>query len=268
MSPLIQYVPGDSLFHRLDPRAKIIFMLLLAGVIFVIRDIWLAVAVLVTLLMLWRLARLPVAMLKDMGKALAGITLFLLVVQALFYPGETSLVYPIIPQAVPLIGGIGRITLEGILFAVLIVLRLFAMVLILPLVSLTTPVHLLTLGMVRMGLPYQVAYAMTTAINLIPVLQAEANVIVDAQRLRAMQVFEKGRFWDKLLSYPALVTPLVIGAMRRAQSIAVAMDSRAFGASKNRTYIQNIEMEARDWIFVGATVIYVTLVIGAGRVLE
>jgi energy-coupling factor transport system permease protein len=268
VSPLIQYVPGDTLFHRLDPRAKIVFMLLMASLVFVIQRIWLAAVVWLTLLLLWRVARLPVAMLKDIGKALAGLTLFLFVVQALFYPGETSLIYPIIPEAVPLIGGIGRITLEGMLFAVLIVLRLFAMVLILPLVSLTTPVHMLTVGLVRMGLPYRVAYAMTTAINLIPVLQAEANVIVDAQRLRAMQVFEKGRFWDKLRSYPALVTPLVIGAMRRAQLIAVAMDSRAFGASKSRTFIRDIQMQASDWLFVGATVLYIVLAASAGWVLR
>jgi energy-coupling factor transport system permease protein len=264
VSPLIQYVPGDTLFHRLDPRAKIVFMLLAATLAFVIQRIWLAAVLWLTLLLLWRVARLPVKMLKDMGKALAGLALFLFVVQSLFYPGETSLVYPIVPRSVPLIGGIGRITLEGMLFAVLIILRLLCMVLILPLVSLTTPVHTLTLGLVRLGLPYRVAYAMTTAINLIPVLQAEASAIIDAQRLRAMNVFEQGRFWDKLRAYPALVTPLVIGAMRRAQLIAVAMDSRAFGASKHRTYIQDIQMQTRDWWFVGAVLLYVALAVSAG----
>jgi len=264
MSPLIQYVPGDSFFHRLDPRAKIVFMLLMTTIVFVIQRIWIAAAVWLSLLALWRVARLPFSILKQMSKALLGITVFLFVVQALFYPGQTSLIYPIIPETVPIIGGVGRITLEGILFAVLIALRLFAMVLILPLVSLTTPVQLLALGLVRLGLPYSLTYAMTTAINLIPVLQDEANVIVDAQRLRAMQVFEKGRFWEKLRAYPPLVTPLVIGAMRRAQLIAVAMDSRAFGASKNRTYIQDIRMRLSDWVFMGATVLYAALVVAAG----
>jgi energy-coupling factor transport system permease protein len=266
VSPLIQYVPGDTLFHRLDPRAKIVFMLLMAGLVLVVQRVWLAAVIWLTLLLLWRVARLPLRTLTDMGKALAGLALFLLVVQALFYPGETSLVYPIIPTPVPVIGGIGRITLEGVLFAVLVILRLLAVVLILPLVSLTTPIHLLTLGLVRLGLPYRVAYAMTTAINLIPVLQSEANVIADAQRLRAMQVFEKGRFWEKLRSYPALVTPLVIGAMRRAQLIAVAMDSRAFGAGKDRTYIQEIRMRAVDWLFLCATTLYVALAASASWV--
>jgi len=267
VSPLIQHVLGDTLFHRLDPRAKLVFMLLMAGLVLIVQRIWLAAFVLLTLLVLWHVARLPATMLRDMGKALAGLALFLFVVQALFYPGETSLIYPIIPAPVPVIGGIGRITLEGILFAVLVILRLFAVVLVLPLVSLTTPIHMLTLGMVRLGLPYRLAYAMTTAINLIPVLQSEANVIVDAQRLRAMQVFEKGRFWEKLRSYPALVTPLVIGAMRRAQLIAVAMDSRAFGASKSRTFIQNIEMRGVDWLFLVGTALYVVLAATAGWVL-
>jgi energy-coupling factor transport system permease protein len=263
VSPLIQYVPGDTFFHRLDPRAKIIFMLLMTGVVFLIQQIWLAAAVWLSLLVLWRVARLPVTMLWQMSRALAGITLFLFVVQALFYPGQTSLVHPIIPVQVPLVGGVGRITLEGILFAVLIALRLFSMVLILPLVSLTTPVHVLTLGLVRLGLPYRLAYSITTAINLIPVLQSEASVIMDAQRLRAQQVFEKGRFLDKLRAYPTLVTPLVIGAMRRAQLIAVAMDSRAFGASRSRTYIQDIRMQLPDWLFVSATALYAALVVGS-----
>ena len=59
----------------------------------------------------------------------------------------------------------------------------------------------------------------------------------------------------------------VIGAMRRAQLIAVAMDSRAFGASKSRTFIQDIQMQAADWLFVGATTLYVALAASAGWVL-
>ena len=58
------------------------------------------------------------------------------------------------------------------------------------------------------------------------------------------------------MAYPALVTPLVIGSMRRAQLMAVAMDSRAFGATKKRTYMEDITMDAVDWIFLAATIIF------------
>jgi energy-coupling factor transport system permease protein len=141
------------------------------------------------------------------------------------------------------------------------------MVIVMPLVSLTTPVHMLSLGLVRLGLPYRLAYTMTTALNLIPVLQAEAGVVADAQRLRACRLFEKANFFTKLRAYPSLVTPLVIGAMRRAQLIAVAMDSRAFGAGKNRTYIQDIHMHPRDWGFVAFSVLYTALIVAANIII-
>ena len=263
MSTLVQYVSGETFFHRLDPRAKIVFMLLITGVIFVVQSLWVAGAVLVTLILIWFAAGLPFSVLKGLGKAMIGVMVFLFVVQGLLYPGETILIQPVIPRFVPLIGGAGRVALEGVLFALLLSLRLLAMVIVLPVVSMTTPVHIFALGLVRMGLPYRLAYTTTTALNLIPILQAEANVIMDAQRLRALQVFEKGKFLDKLKAYPSLITPLVIGAMRRAQLIAVAMDSRAFGATKDRTYIQDIQMRATDWVFVFFSVLYTMLAAAA-----
>ena len=263
MSTLVQYIPGETLFHRLDPRTKLISMLLVTGVIFVVQSLWVAAVVLLTLILVWFLAGLPFSVLKGLGKAMVGIMVFLFVVQALFYPGEIILVQPIIPRFVPLIGGTGTIALEGILFALLLSLRLLAMIIVLPLVSMTTPVHTFTLGLVRMGLPYHLAYTTTTALNLIPILQTEASTIVDAQRLRALEVFEKGSFLDKLKAYPPLITPLVIGAMRRAQLMAMAMDSRAFGAAKDRTYIYDIHMRTQDWVFIAFSAVYAGLALAA-----
>ncbi len=252
MSSMIAYYPGKTLFHRLDPRAKIIFMVIVSTAIFLVKDISVALVVFAIMVMLWFIARLPFSVLRSFMKVLLPIVGFLILVQAVFYPGETPLIKPLIP-----IGkGYGQITLEGILFSILLALRLMAMIIMLPLVSFTTPVQNFALGMVKMGLPYTLAYTMTTALNLVPILQVETGVIVDAQRLRAMQSFEKGKLLDKLRAYPALVTPLVIGSMRRAQLMAVAMDSRAFGATKNRTYLEDITLRTSDWLFIAATIVF------------
>ncbi len=168
---------------------------------------------------------------------------------------------------IPIGKGYGQVTLDGMLFAVLLALRLVAMIIMLPLVNFTTPVQVFALGMVRMGLPYRLAYTLTTALNLVPILQGETGVIVDAQRLRAMHSFEKGRLMDKLRAYPALVTPLVIGSMRRAQLMAVAMDSRAFGASKSRTYLEDIRLHPSDWIFIGLVIAFSIGIVVASYVL-
>jgi energy-coupling factor transport system permease protein len=260
MTALVQYVPGDTFMHRLDPRAKIVFLLLVTGSVFVIKNLLLAAVLLVLLLGLWLAARLPLTKLLEYARALVGIVVFLFIVQALFYPGQTALVQPLVPNGVPLIGGIGRITWEGIVFALLLSMRLMCMITVLPLISLTTPVHLLALGLVRLGLPYRWAYTMTTALNLVPVLQTEAQLIVDAYRLRAFRVFETGNIVQKMTAYPQIVTPLVIGAMRRAQLVAVAMDSRAFGSGHKRSYIQDINLNAMDWIFMSCSALILVAV--------
>ncbi|MBN1538301.1 MAG: energy-coupling factor transporter transmembrane protein EcfT [Anaerolineales bacterium] len=252
---LVVYFPGQTFFHKLDPRTKIIFMVLVSTVIFAVQDLYLSAFILAVMVILWMVARLPVAIVYGFLKALLPVFAFLFIVQALLYPGVTPIIKPLIPSFIPWIGGMGQINLEGILFAVLLMFRLLAMVILLPLVSMTTPVHILALGMVRMGLPYRLAYTITAALNMVPILQSEIGVIVDAQKLRAMSTFEKGSIWSKVKSYPVLVTPLVIGAMRRAQSMAVAMDSRAFGAMKTRTYIEDINLRPVDWIFMIASTI-------------
>ena len=253
---LVTYYPGNTIFHRLDPRAKIVFMFAVSIVIFGVQNLPLSIVIFVTMCVLWVVAKLPTKILFGFLKALLPVFIFLLIVQAILYPGDTILIKPLIPRFIPLIGGAGRITLQGILFALLLMFRLLAMVILLPLVSMTTPVQTMALGITRLGFSYQLAYTITAALNMVPILQNELSSIVDAQKLRAMQSFEKGKLRDKFKAYPALVTPLVIGAMRRAQAMSVAMDSRAFGASRSRTYIQDIQLHAYDWIFMASSLLY------------
>jgi energy-coupling factor transport system permease protein len=264
VSSLIAYYPGKTLFHRLDPRVKIVFMVIVSTAIFTVSKISIAAVVLAVMLALWFAARLPLKVLASFMKVLLPIIGFLFVVQAIFYPGTTPLIKPLIP-----IGkGIGQITLEGILFAFLLALRLMAMIIMLPLVIFTTQVQTFALGLVRMGLPYKLSYTMTTALNLVPILQLETGVIVDAQRLRAMHSFEKGKLMDKIRAYPALVTPLVIGSMRRAQLMAVAMDSRAFGATRSRTYMEDIQMKTSDWVFLVFSILLAVGIVAASFVFK
>jgi energy-coupling factor transport system permease protein len=264
LSSLIAYYPGNTFIHRLDPRAKIVFMIIVSTSIFMVQKIYIAAFILLVMVFLWILAKLPGSVLWGFMKILLPIIGFLFIVQAIFYPGTTPLIKPLIP-----IGkGIGQITLEGILFAVLLALRLMAMIIMLPLVSFTTPVQSFALGMVKMGLPYKLAYTLTTALNLVPILQTETGVIVDAQKLRAMQTFEKGKIGEKMRAYPALVTPLVIGSMRRAQLMAVAMDSRAFGASKSRTYLEDISLHFKDWAFLIGSILFSAGVVMASSMLK
>ena len=64
----------------------------------------------------------------------------------------------------------------------------------------------------------------------------------------SLTVFESGKLWAKVKAWITLVVPLVIGAMRRAQMMGVAMDTRAFGANKKRTCLSELHLQKSDII--------------------
>ncbi|MGI9861981.1 energy-coupling factor transporter transmembrane component T [Moorella naiadis] len=264
---LIEYFPGDTFFHRLDPRVKILSLILTTIAIFIVQNFLVIGIIFLTILALWLNAHLPLKTLTGYFKLLLSLFALLTLLQGLFLGGPTTLLEPVIPRAVPLIGGLGRLSLEGIIFGLLLNLRLIALVALLPLVTMTTPIHLFALGLVRMGLSYKVAYTATTAINLIPTLEKETGVIMDAQKMRGFTVFEKGSFMQKMKAYPTLVVPLIIGAMRKAQIMGVAMDVRAFGTHPKRTYIEDIVMNKRDWAILVIVIVYNIAVLVANFVL-
>jgi energy-coupling factor transport system permease protein len=79
---------------------------------------------------------------------------------------------------------------------------------------------------------------------------------MDAQKLRGARVFEKRSFLGKLKAYPGLAVPLVLGAMRKAKSSSVAMDSRAFGVYKTRTWLEKPKMKVYDLIFIALSLAF------------
>lgn len=256
MSTLIEYYPGDSILHRLDPRVKIILLLLVTIMIFIVDNFIVLGILFFTMAVFWAIADLPLKMISTYVKFFMSLFVFLILLQSIFYAGETIILEPLIPEPIPLLGGMGNITWEGILFGLLICLRVLTLISFLPLVTFTTPVEKLALSMIKMGVPYKIAFTMTTAINQLPILQAEITSIMNAQKLRGFTVFEEGSLFEKLKAYPALVVPLVIGAMRRSRMMGVAMDSRAFGAREERTYIEDIFMNKTDKIIMSLGILY------------
>lgn len=264
---LIDYYPGDSFVHKLDPRIKVIALLVVTVTIFIISNFFVIAAFFAVCIALWHVSGLPVKKIQVFLKFLLSLFAFLTLMQALFLPGDYYLINPIIPKSVPLIGGLGRISLDGIVYGLLLSFRLLTLVLFMPLVTMTTEVNTLSLGLVKMGLSYKIAYMATTAINIIPTFQDETQVIMDAQKMRGLRVFEKGKMMDKFKAYPALVVPLVIGAMRRAQLMGVAMDARAFGASKTKTFIEDITLRPLDIVALAVVIIFCGIGIGANFIL-
>ena len=99
-------------------------------------------------------------------------------------------------------------------------------------------------------MPYEFAFAFTTAVRFVPVLAEEAQTIMDAQKARGLEL-EKGGLLKRIRNYVPVLIPLIVSAIRRSLELAEAMESRAWGATKKRTNLYCLKLHQGRLCFDG-----------------
>jgi len=123
----------------------------------------------------------------------------------------------------------------------------------------TSPDHL-GIAFEQSRMPYEFAFAFTTAVRFVPVLAEEAQTIMDAQKARGLEL-EKGNLLKRIRNYIPILIPLIVSAIRRSLELAEAMESRAWGAIKKRTNLYLLKLHKGDYILIGITMLLLFLTI-------
>ena len=220
------YIERDSLLHRLDPRVKIISSLLGILTMILFNSPYL-------LFMLFALLSLSLKSLgkisfKEQIKMLKPLTPLILI---------TIVIWPFIlePRTFGLFIGLGY------------ALRLASMAMITFGLLMTTTQRELILGFIKLKMPYEIGLTLTIALRYIPTLFNLAQTIIDAQRSRGLEL-EKGSFFSRIKNTVPILIPLIIASIKTAHELSIALESRAFGANKKRTFLYTIEMKRKDYI--------------------
>lgn len=241
-----QYVPVDSPVHALDARAKMGLVAAFTLALFVV-DGFAGLAFFAALVVLSiALARVPLALATRGVKALSFILAFTVLAHALRWNPATVTLLRVGP-----IGVDGPGLVEGLFFAVRIVLLVVGTSL---LTLTTTPVQL-TDALERIMRPLQVlgfpagevAMMLTIALRFIPTTAQEAERIVIAQTARGARFDEGGPIRRAKAFVPVLV-PLFVNLFRRAEDLAVAMESRCYRGGRGRTRLHPSVMRPADWV--------------------
>ena len=236
--------------------------MLLTVPVFIVDRLSAAVCMLIFYIVIRLAAKVPF---KGDGffKFLALLSVLILLIQTVFGPGSDYIVKPLIPASFPVLGGSGSLKWEGFFLGMVIICRLSALMLILPVFTETTPPHKISAGLCSLKLNYRGAFIITTAFNLVYFFRDEALLLMDAQKLRGMRCFEtgsfkKGSFFSGIRAYTGLLVPLMLNAMRKAQNSSVAMDSRAFGVYKTRTWLDKPCLKIHDfWIIFACLALFI-----------
>lgn len=241
-----QYVDGNSFMHKMDARVKILLTLFYIGILFVLKSPLAYVAFFLLSVFLVFLSKVPPRYILRGLKPMLYILIFTAVINLFMTQGTTVLWEFPYWRAL-------KITKEGLTTAALMVVRLVLLVVGTSLLTLTTSPLMLTDGIEKLLSPFEIikvpaheiAMMMTIAIRFIPTLSEETEKIMKAQTARGAD-FESGNILRRARAMVPLLVPLFISAFRRADELAVAMDSRCYHGGKNRTRMKQMKMTMRD----------------------
>jgi energy-coupling factor transport system permease protein len=235
----------QSPLQKLDGRSKLLALAVIFTLALIFSSWAYVLGLLMLVLLVWWYARLPFQTIKDFFKFFLIVAIIILVVQVFFYPGTTNLFR--LSKPIPAIGFSGYITLEGVLFGIAMVLRLVVIMIVAPLLVMTTPLPDLMLALVKFKVPYRFAFIMTTALSLLPSIQNHTAIIQQAQLCRGISYSGAGKFFAKLRASVSLLVPLILSTFRDSQTLEIAMSSRAFGAPVKRTFFLESHYKTADY---------------------
>ena len=234
-----QYFPGNSPIHRLDPRAKLVALILYIVALFLCKwfisyALIFAVLILVTAVSTVK----PKALLRGL-KPILILLIFTAVLNMLYTPGRKLVSFWIF-----------TITYEGILHAFFMVIRIMLLISCTFLLTYTTSPLALTDGLEGLLSPLM----MSIALRFIPTLIEETDKIMSAQRARGAD-FDTGNLLQKAKALIPLLVPLFISAFRRADELATAMECRCYHGGAGRTRMNRLHFRGADALFMTAALI-------------
>lgn len=244
---ILAYIDNNSVIHRADALSKLLWVLVVVIATFqfhesVSRGLMLAALLFIAIFV----ARVPLQAIWKVSPLIFGVALLLGVFHYVVTKGTTPLF------------SIGSFVVmkESLEDGAAFFFRLAIMVMASFMLIWTTDIRELMVGLVRLGMPYRFAFAIFMALRFLPVIQKEVDAVRSAHAIRGRaaksQLRHRFRLWQRYLF------TVIVNGLRKAESTAIAIESRGFGAYPDRTYVKDFR-----WTVSGILLVIVFVLFGA-----
>ena len=240
-----QYYPSDSGVHHMDARAKVLLMLAYVVLIFFVDSFVGYFAYLVFVLTVALIAKVPLRTLFRSVKGVAILVVFISIINVFFSGlGEPMWKWWIL-----------SVSVESLLHAAKMALRILLLVMGPAILTYTTTPMELTDAIESLLFPLKlvrfpvrdVAVIMSIALRMVPTLMEETDRIMLAQKARGASL-DSGNIFKRVKALVPILIPLFVGAFRRAEELALALDARCYNASPKRTRYRVLRLTWRDLV--------------------
>ena len=248
-----QHFPGDSLVHKFDPRMKLVLTIVYIILLFAASNPLGLTLSLVFLVAMYGVAKIPFKLITKSLKPILPIILFTAVLNLFFVSGEGE----------PLVHfWVLNIYAEGLRYAILMAVRVMALIAGTSLLTYTTSPIVLTDAIEQLLKPlgrlhfpvHELAMMMSIALRFIPTLIEETDKIMNAQKARGAML-DNGSMMERVKALVPVLIPLFISAFRRADELAMAMECRCYRGGDGRTRLKVLRCTRRDYIDLAVCIV-------------
>ncbi len=260
-----QYFPGNSVIHKMDPRAKILIALIYIVSIFLAKNIFAFAVLALFAFALVLLSRISVMTIFRGIKPILWILLFTAIINLFLTTAPDE--EPLWQANIPIFSWTWQPTIyrAGILRAVLTALRVIVLIVVTSvfLTYTTTPITLTDaleslmspLRIIRLPV-HDIAMIITIALRFIPTLIEETDKIMNAQKARGAD-FANGSLVKRAKALIPVLIPLFVSAFKRADDLAIAMECRCYRGDKGRTKLHKLQFHLRDGVAFAIILLFV-----------
>ena len=232
------YLGRDTFIHRLHPITKIFGLLLLFALAMTFNHPFYAFIVFLFILIIIGLSK----SFRNLGRIktmLILLVVFCSVLWTFFIKGSTIL------------WEFGKIKIyrESLYYAIAMGLRLDTMLICGIIFLSCTKIEEFTAGLNKLGLPFSMSFALSLAFRLVPTFAGTTETVIQAQKSRGLDL-ESGGIFKKIKKHTPLIIPIFIYAIRNADMLAMALESKSFGGRRHRTYYNEFKTTIVDYLVI------------------
>jgi len=259
-SEMLSYIKKDSPIHKLTGATKFILFLLWVITAMITYDTRLLVAMLIVGIVSFKISKIEF---KEISFILYFIIIFLMLNAFMIYifsPEQGVDIYGTRTVLVHLIGPY-TITLEQLFYEFNVILKYFATIPMALLFILTTDPSEFAASLNKIGVNYKAAYSISIALRYIPDIQKDYKDIAFAQQARGIDLSSKEKLFKRIKNAASILMPLIFSSLERIDKISIAMELRAFGTNKKRTWYKRKQFTKSDYISIISFILLVIVAI-------
>lgn len=255
MAKLLTYEKKDTWIDRLCGVTKLIFFLAWSITSMLTYDTRVLAVMFVISLVLFQLSKTDWKQVGGIFKLIMIFMIINLLAIFIFAPEQGSKIYGTETVLFPIAGNYA-VTAEQLFYELNILLKYFTIVPSVFIFIVTTDPSEFAASLNRIGISYNIGYAISVALRYIPDVQDDFHKIRNAQEARGIEMSSKAKFMDRVKNTASIIFPLIFTSMERIDTVSNAMELRGYGKHKKRTWYTGRKLQKADYMTIAVTLIF------------